>query len=92
MAFRRLEHKLRKLDERLEHKCHPEGIAYIVVSRGYFTTEERDKFTYEELVTFAKLRAIQTEHIHFLNWEEYRAMRKRVGNNDVFGEVEIKEL
>jgi len=91
IAFRRLRYKLQKLDKELKHGRYPEGTTYIIISHS-FTPEERDKFSYEELLTLANLRVIQTEHIHFLGWCEYKAMRKRVGDNDVFGKVEIKVL
>jgi len=91
MAFRRLEHKLQELDKKLKRRCNPEGTIHIIISHN-FTEEERDRLSYEELLILANVRAIQTEHIHFLGWNEYRAMRKNVGSNDVFGKVKVKEL
>lgn len=92
MAFRRLENKLQKLDKELEHRCYPEGIIYIITSRNSLTIEERYRLSYEELLTLANLHDIQSEHIHFHGWDEYKAMRKRVGSNDVFGKVEVKVI
>jgi hypothetical protein len=89
-AFRRLEHKLKQLDEELKHKCYPEGTAWIVTNTTYYTPQARDEFPYEMLRTLADMYAIHTNHIHFKGWDEYRAMRKTVGDQDVFGHVEVK--
>lgn len=89
-AFRRLEYELNKLNERLENKCYPQGIVYIIKKLDFHTLEGRDRLPYEELVTQTELGFIETEHLHFSGWEEYKKTRKQVGDRDVFGEIRVK--
>lgn len=89
-AFRRLENKLNKLNDELENKCYPQGIVYIVKKLIFHSPEERDRLTYEELVTLAELDRVKTKHLHFSGWEEYRKTRKCVGDKDVFGKLCVK--
>lgn len=91
-AFRRLEHKLQKLDKELKHRRSPKGRVYIIVSSRNLTAKKRERLSYEELVIRVNLQTIRTERIDFVGWDEYRAMRKRVGNSDVFGKVEVKVI
>jgi len=90
MAFRRLEYKLDKLNEELERRCYPQGIAYIINKLIFHTPEGREGLTYKELVTLAELGNIKTEHFHFSGWDEYRKMRKIIGDKDTFGKLWVK--
>lgn len=91
MAFRRLDYKLNQLNEELEYKCYPEGTTYIIKECRCYTPEERDRLPYEMLLASSESSGLfQIEHIHFSSWKEYREMRKQVGNQDVFGRLEVK--
>lgn len=89
-AFERLDYELNKLNERLENRCYPQGIVYIIKKLDFHNLEERDRLPYEELVTQSELGFIGTEHLHFVGWGEYRKIRKRVGKKDVFGKLWVK--
>ena len=90
MAFRRLDHKLNKLNSELENKCYPQGIVYIIERLAFHTPEERDRLPYEELVVQTEFGFIRTEHLYFSGWEEYRKVRECVGEKDVFGKLWVK--
>jgi len=77
------------LSAELENKCYPMGIVYIIMVCHY-TPEERDELAYKELVMLSKLDGIKTEHLHFCGWEEYRKVRKQVGDKDIFGKLWVK--
>jgi len=90
IAFGQLDHRLNELNIKLENRCYPQGIVYIIERLTFHTSEERDRLPYEELVTQTELGFIGTKHLHFSGWKEYREIRKCVGKQDVFGKLLVK--
>lgn len=92
MAFRRLENKLKLelLNKPHGNQCYPKGTVHIIKSHKGFTPKERDELPFEVLLAYAELDKIRTIHIHFRGWEKYYKMRRRVGDQDVFGKISFQ--
>lgn len=86
MAFRRLDHKLNKLSDKLKKKCYPQGTVYIIEASP---PKEREKFSYKELVALSEL-TMKVKRLDFSGWEEYWKMREHVGKRGVFGKLWVK--